>query len=529
MSQKKYVVAHESYLKNLKFDIPAGLVVFLVAIPLCLGIALASGAPLFAGLIAGIMGGLVVPWISQSQLGVAGPAAGLTAVVLAGIAAIGSFEGFLVAVFLAGLVQIGLGISRSGFIAYYIPSSVIKGMLAAIGIILFVKQLPHALGYDHELFGLTLSEENIIIAFKHAFAHLEWGALIITSLSLGILILWQTTFLKNITWLPGALVVVGFGILMNTVIFGYLTPELKLNFSHLVALPKIDLHSLANSFASFDFTYLKEQKILTSPDWSMIFNGNVLQYAFIIGIIASIETLLTIEAVDKLDPYKRKSPLNRELIAQGVGNSFSGLLGGLPLTSVIVRSTANISSGGKTKVAAIVHGIFLLVSVVFLAPVLNLVPLASLAAILLMVGYKLARPQIFKEIFSKGWNQFLPFVFTISAILATDLLIGVAFGIVMGLFFVIRTNFHSAFSITEAKNGKQILIRFNRDVSFLNKPLLMDTLERVEEGAYVIIDGARAKFIDFDVQEILEEFKQEALLKNIQIEFKNLRTTTLMA
>lgn len=527
MSHKKYVVAHENYLKSLKFDIPAGLVVFLVAIPLCLGIALASGAPLFAGLIAGIIGGLVVPWISQSQLGVSGPAAGLTAVVLAGIAAIGSYQGFLVAVVLAGLVQIILGVSRSGFIAYYIPSSVIKGMLAAIGIILFIKQLPHALGYDHELFSLTLSEENIIVAFQHAFAHLEWGALIITTLSLGILILWQNSFLKNITWLPGALVVVGFGILVNTVIFGYTVPDLKLNFSHLVALPKIDLNALTNSFISLDFTYLREQGILTTPDWSMFFNKDVLQYAIIIGVIASIETLLTIEAVDKLDPYKRKSPLNRELIAQGLGNSVSGLIGGLPLTSVIVRSTANISSGGKTKVAAIVHGVFLLIAVLFLAPILNLVPLASLAAILLMVGYKLARPQIFKEIFSKGWNQFLPFVFTISAILATDLLIGVAFGIVMGLFFVIRTNFHSAFSITENKNGKHVLIRFNQDVSFLNKPLLMDTLERIEEGAYVIIDGARATFVDFDVQEILEEFKQEAILKNIQIEFKNIKATTL--
>lgn len=502
---KKFVVHRENYLGNIIYDLPAGLVVFLVAIPLCLGIALASGAPFFSGIIAGILGGLIVPLISQSQLSVSGPAAGLTAIVLVGITDIGDFRGFLVAVFIGGVIQIALGLARAGFIAYYIPSSVIKGMLAAIGIILILKQLPHAIGYDHELFGLAFQEpndENTFTALLHAFNEIEWGALIISSISIFILVFWNKIPIKNIHIIPAALVVVVLGAVMNSMF----SSNFRLSEEHLVNLPLIN--TMDDFFSGFEF-----------PDWSYLNNSTVWVTGVTIGIVASIESLLTVEAVDKLDPYKRKSPLSRELIAQGAGNTVAGLIGGIPLTSVIVRSSANINSGGRTKMAAFFHGVFLLLSVIFISSYMNLVPLASLAAILLVVGYKLARPDIFKSIYAKGTDQFIPFVITIVAILLTDLLIGVSIGLFVGLIFVIRSNFHT--SLTMTRDGDHYLIRLNKDVSFLNKPLVMEALESIEEGGYVIIDGTRAQFIDSDISEVLEEFKQEAKTKSIHVEFKN--------
>ncbi|OJJ19891.1 hypothetical protein BKI52_15535 [marine bacterium AO1-C] len=518
MSKKhKHVLHKENYLGNLQYDLPAGLVVFLVAIPLCLGIAIGSqpktaglSFPVFAGIISGIVGGLVVPLISRAQLSVSGPAAGLITVVVAGVTSIGSFEGFLVAVFLGGIIQILLGVFRAGFVAYYIPSSVIKGMLAAIGIILILKEMPHAIGYDVKLFSLKFNEtkqhENTFTAILHATEHIEWGACIITMVSLALMIGWDYSPLKKFRWIPSALIVVLLGVAMNELFLKNVLPNLKLNASHRISLPVGDI--------SGGLTLFDPNKFL-----SFLTNGKVLLTALTIGLIASVQALLTVEAVDKLDPQKRKSPLNRELIAQGVGNMVSGLIGGLPITSVIVRSSASVNMGGKTKMVAVFHGIFLLVSVLFIARYLNLVPLASLAAILLMIGYKLAKPAVFKVIYRKGWEQFAPFLITIIAILLTDLLIGVMIGIVIGLFFVIRSNFHSSISVT--KDGEYTVVRFNKDASFLNKPLLLDALESIEENTRVVIDGTRAQYIDSDISELLEEFEQEAKIKNIKVELRN--------
>lgn len=511
----KFVTHKENYFSNLKNDIPAGLVVFLVAIPLCLGIALASDAPLFSGILAGMIGGLVVPWLSQSQMSVTGPAAGLTVIVAGGIVGAGSFEIFLTALFLAGVLQVILGVIRAGFIAYYIPSAVIKGMLSAIGIILILKQLQHAIGYDKELFSLAFQgkEENTFMALGHAVSQTEWGALLISFISLLILIIWEKIpSLKKLTWLPGALVVVIFGIVMNTFLLNWFAPDIQLASSHLVALPDVNF---GNFFSN-----------LTFPDWSGVLHQETWMIALEIGIVASVETLLTIEAVDKIDPFKRKSPLNRELIAQGVGNASAGLIGAIPVTAVIVRSSAGIDAGGRTKSVAIVHGIFLLISVLFIAPFLNYIPLASLAAILLMVGYKLAKPSLFKVMRKKGWEQFAPFLITIVAILLTDLLIGVGIGIIIGLIFVMRTNFHAAFSLTQ--DGNHYLLRFNKDASFLNKPILMEKLEAINEGASLMVDGTKARFIDSDISEVLEEFEEEAKLKNISVSFKNTETYSII-
>lgn len=500
-------------LSNTKFDLPAGLVVFLVAVPLCLGIALASGAPFFSGLIAGLVGGLIIPLISQSQLSVSGPAAGLTAVVLAGITDIGSFEGFLLAGVIAGVIQVLLSLLRAGFIAYFFPSAVIKGMLTAIGLILILKQVPHAVGYDIEIFGKdsfqVSEEENTLTLFLHSLEHIEWGAFIISAISLPLLIIWEKVkFLKDFRWLPGALVVVVLSVLLNQ-FFGMVMPGLQLEQSHLVTLPEI------NSISSFLDGF-------TLPDWSMITHKKVWIIGLTVGIIASIETLLTIEAIDKIDPYKRRSPLNKELLAQGIGNAISGLIGGLPVTSVIVRSTAGLNSGAKTKMTAFYHGLFLLISILFLTHYLNMVPLASLAAILLLVGYKLAKPSLFKEKWAQGKEQFTPFIVTVVAILMTDLLVGISIGIVVGLIIVIRTNFHSPILVTTDK--KNVIIHFNRDVSFLNKAILTKTLEKIPPESYVIIEGKKAKFIDHDVLETINEFLKEAEYKGITVEMRNLHS-----
>ena len=518
MSKKiKHVTHKENYIGNLQFDLPAGLVVFLVAIPLCLGIAIGSQPddpklhfPVFAGIISGIIGGLIVPILSRAQLSVSGPAAGLITIVTGGIASIGSFEGFLVAVFLGGIIQILLGVFRAGFVAYYIPSSVIKGMLAAIGIIFILKQIPHALGYDLKFFTLKFQEsaknENTFTALLHSLGHINWGALTVTLTSLGLMIGWNYTPLKNFRWVPSALIVVILGIVMNEFVFTNLVPAFKLNATHRVNLPESNMLN--------DLTLLSGSVFLAS-----LVNWKVWLTAVTIGLIASVQALLTVEAVDKIDPQKRKSPLNRELIAQGMGNMVAGVIGGLPITSVIVRSSASVSMGGRTKMVAVFHGIFLLLAILAITPYLNMIPMASLAAILLIVGYRLAKPAVFKAIYRKGWEQFAPFLITIIAILLTDLLIGVAIGIVIGLFFVIRSNFHSSISVT--KNGDHIIVRFNKDASFLNKPILLETLESIEENSYVIIDGTRAQYMDSDISELLEEFEQEAKIKNIEVEMRN--------
>lgn len=496
---------------NLKYDIPAGLVVFLVALPLCLGIALASGAPLFSGVIAGIVGGLVIGIASGSNLAVSGPAAGLTIIVLNAIEDLGDFQSFLLAVVIAGMIQIILGYMKAGVIGNYFPSSVIRGMLAAIGLILILKQIPHALGYDVDPEGDTEffqpDGENTFSEILIAFSNMSMGAIILAALSLAIIILWERPAIKKLGFfkvVPSPLVVVLLGVLLNQLFFA-VAPSLALSSDHMVTLPLME-----------SATQMLNE--LTFPDFSQLANPEVYIVAFTIAIIASLETLLSLDATDKLDPFKRTSPQSRELKAQGLGNMVSGLIGGLPITAVIVRSSANIASGGRSKMATIVHGFFLLVSVITIPAVLNLIPLSALAAILIMVGYKLAKPTLFKEMFNKGMNQFLPFVITIVAILLTDLLIGITIGMAAGLFFVIKSNFHEAIHVVQNENN--FLVKFNKDVTFLNKASLKKSLDKIPEGSFVLIDGTKSVFIDQDIAEVVDDFTETAALKGITVELK---------
>lgn len=503
--------------KFIKNDLPAGLVVFLVALPLCLGIALASGAPLFSGIIAGIVGGTIVALTSGSALSVSGPAAGLTVIVLNAITQLGSYEVFLLAVVLAGLIQIALGFLKAGIIGYYFPSSVIKGMLAAIGIILILKQLPHAVGYDKDSEGdfdfIQADGQNTFSEILNSFNHIHPGAVIIAAISLFILIMWERPFLKKYTFfkiVPGALLVVILGIIINEW-FKASNPSLYLSGEKLVQLP---VATSANEFIGQ----------FTLPDFSAFGNYHVYVVAITIAIIASLESLLSVEAADKLDPYKRNTPTNRELKAQGLGNMVSGLIGGLPLTAVIVRSSANINSGGKTKLSAVFHGIFLLLSVIGLASVLNKIPLACLAALLLTVGYKLAKVSLFKSMFKLGWDQFLPFVVTVIAIQFSDLLKGIGIGMAVSVFFILRSNYKRSYFFHKEthKEGDIITITLAEDVTFLNKGSIMQTLTHLPENTTVVIDGSKSHNIDLDVLEIIHDFKNTAELKNINLELKNI-------
>lgn len=495
---------------NLRYDLPSGLVVFLVALPLCLGIALASGAPLFAGLIAGIVGGLIVPLISNSALSVSGPAAGLTAIVLVGIKDLGGFNAFLVAIVIAGLLQLALGLLKAGGLGSLVPVSVIKGMLAAIGVILILKQFPHAIGYDVESFGADAfaapTGENTFSLFLHALSSLEMGALTISAISLGLLILWANTPLSKISFLPGALVVVVVGTGLN-ILFGSVAPSLQLEPSHLVALPPMD------GFSGF----LKQ---LHTPQFSAISNPAVWSVAVTIALVASIETLLCIEAVDKLDPYRRRTNMSRELIAQGIANTVAGMIGGLPVTSVIVRSSANINSGGRTKAAAFLHAVFLVLAVVFLGKYLNMIPLACLAAILLQVGYKLAKPSLFRLMYKRGNDQFVPFITTVLAILFTDLLRGVIIGLVVGLVYVLRNKAHGAFTLIH--EDEHFALQFNKDVSFMHKPALSAVFRDLPDGSKIVIDGTHSAFIDFDIKETVADFLTLAPIRRIEAQVRGI-------
>lgn len=499
--------------KNIKADFSASIVVFLVALPLCLGIALASGAPLFSGLIAGIIGGTIVGALSGSEKSVSGPAAGLAVIVLNAIDSLGAFEVFIVSVMIAGILQIVLSILKAGFVAELFPNSVIKGMLAAIGIVITLKQIPHALGRDtdyegeYEFFQIA-DGENTFSEIIRAIETASPGALIISVVSLGILILWQRVISKSKTIfasIPGALVVVIVGIALNEAYHHFIPSfELLAKDDHLVKLPNI---------ASMDGL----KSAITFPDFSSLSNVNVYIVAVTLAIVGSLETLLNIEATDKLDPEKRTSDTNKELMAQGVGNLASGLIGGLPITSVIVRSSANVYSGAKSRLSTILHGLLLILTIGLLPQWLNKIPLASLAAILFIVGYKLANVKLFKDMYSKGRDQFLPFLITILAIVFTDLLIGICIGLVIGFIFMVRRNYHSA--ITVVKEGNMILFRFNKDVSFMNKSKLKTELGLIPENSYLILDAHRAQFIDNDIMEILEDFASTAESKNIRIEY----------
>ncbi len=493
---------------NLKYDLKASLVVFLVALPLCLGIAIASGAPPMAGLIAGIVGGIVVGSISGSHVGVSGPAAGLTVIVLDSIANLGTFPLFLGALVAAGVIQLLLGLAKAGVLGYYFPHAVIKGMLTAIGLILILKQIPHALGYDKDHIGdmafLQMDDHNTFTEIYYAFVYNSPGAIPIVLIALGILIFFERPKIKRHKLLgvvPGALWAVVSGILIN-VSYGFWMPEWQLAGDHLVSIPTLASISELPS-------------LLTFPDFGLIMNGDFWLIAVTIAIIASIESLLSVEAGDKLDPYKRISPGSRELVAQGTGNLVSGLIGGLPVTVVIVRTTANITAGARTKMSAVFHGFLLLILVLTIPGILNKIPLSCLAAVLFQVGYKLANLSIFVKEYQKGLDQFLPFFLTVIAILFTDLLVGIGIGMVVGIFFVIKTNYHRALVVTQL-NGNY-LVKLQKDVSFLNKAPLMKELSAIPSGSNVIFNAAKARFIDHDIQDVLNDFIATAPSKNIEI------------
>lgn len=493
--------------RDLKYDLPASVVVFLVALPLCLGIAMASGAPLFAGLLTGIIGGIVVASFSGSQLSVSGPAAGLTVIVFGAIEQLGAYETFLLAVVIAGLIQVVLGVIKAGMIGNYFPSAVIIGMLAAIGIIIILKQLPHAVGYDSSFFGeesfSQLNQENTFSALQAALGAINYGATIICIISLAILILWPN--FKKLKVVPAPLVVVILAVVLGSAFEG---TALAVEKEHFVAIPVVQ------SFGEF-------LGLFTFPDVTQLFNKDVWVIAFTIAIIASLETLLSIEAVDKMDPFKRNSPTNRELLAQGIGNATSGLLGGIPMTSVIVRSSANVNAGGRTRQSAILHGIWLLLAVLTIPNIINLIPLSCLAAILLHTGYKLAKGSVFKQMWHKGLDQFIPFIVTIVAVVLTDLLIGVGIGLLVAMFYILRNNLSNAFEydIEENEDGAKITFTLAEEVTFLNKAAIQKALyelpRRINE---IVVDGSHSRFIDKDVIEVIKDFEQNAVSKGKSIE-----------
>jgi len=498
-------------LRNAASDIPSSIVVFLVALPLCLGVAVASDAAPIAGLIAGIVGGIVVGSLSGSQLSVSGPAAGLTAIVAGAIGKLPAYEVFLVSIVLAGLFQLVLGFLKAGVIGDFIPNSVIKGMLAAIGLILILKQFPHFVGYDVDPEGeesfLQKNDGNTFTGIFSALNHISGGAVIIALCSTAILLVYEIKAIKKqkiFKLIPGPLIVVIVGIIINRYFTSSAT-GFALKSDQMVQL---DVFERPLEFFGS----------LASPDWSGLANSQVWISAITIAIVASLESLLSLEAVDKLDPEKRLSPTNRELKAQGVGNMVSGLLGGLPVTAVIVRSSANVDAGAKSKLSAITHGVFLLGSVLLIPNLLNMIPKAALAAILIFTGYKLAKISLFKSYWKKGWDQFLPFVITIVAILLTDLLVGICVGILAGLVFVLRSNFKSAVFIM--KDEYRYLVRFRKEVSFLNKSVVKTMLEKIPDRTSVLIDATKSEFIDRDIVDLVNDFIIHAELRGIRVYIK---------
>jgi MFS superfamily sulfate permease-like transporter len=501
-------------MNKIKDNLFPALLVFLVALPLCLGIALASGVTPFAGLIAGIVGGIVVGAISGSHLSVSGPAAGLTVLVANAIIQLNDYTLFLTAVVLAGLLQIVFGLIKAGKLGEYVPNNVIRGMMAAIGLILILKQIPHLVGFDHDFEGdedFTQSDgENTFTEVALAFLRITPNAALIGLGSLLFLMVWDNLVVqrwKALKFLPGSLLVVIMGILLTFILTDTnwaMLPE------HLVNVPVVDHLS--------DWT----AKMIT-PNFNGVTQMNVWIIALTIALVASLESLLGVEAVDKLDPLKRSTPNNRELIAQGVGNSVSGLLGGIPVTSVVVRSTANISAGATHKMSAILHGVFILLSILLIPHLLNLVPLASLAAVLITVGYKLVKPSIFVEIWKQGRVQFIPFIITAFAILFFGLLKGIGIGMLIGLFYVIKRNFHDGVNLYQLESN--YLLRFQTEVTFLNKPLLKDLLSQIPENSQVLIDLSKNERLDEDIKEMIREYRIQAEFKNIHVEFKyNSRT-----
>ena len=494
------------YLKN---DIPASIVVFFVAIPLCLGIALASGAPLFSGLIAGIIGGIVVGAISGSKIGVSGPAAGLAAIVLSAIATLGSFENFLLAVVLGGVIQLIFGLLKAGVIGYYFPSSVIKGMLTGIGIIIILKQIPHFFGYDTDPEGdfafLQVDGDNTFSGIAHAIDNISIGSTVIGIIALLILILWSTVLSKKgkiFKLIQGPLVAVVVGIIFYVVTASNST--FGISTEHLVSVPVPD--SFDRFLGQFSF-----------PNFGAITNPAIWVTAFTIALVASLETLLCVEATDKLDPNKNVTPTNRELFAQGAGNIMSGMIGGLPITQVIVRSSANIQSGGRTKMSAIIHGFLLLISVVLIPTLLNKIPLSVLAAILFIVGFKLAKPTLFKKMYDLGWKQFVPFIVTILGIVFIDLLYGIGLGLAVGFAVIIIKSYENSHFLNKEEEGGKMKMTLAEEVTFINKGAILKELDNLPRDSYLELDVRKTRYLDNDIIEILEDFAVKAKERNISI------------
>jgi len=497
---------------HLKNDIPASIVVFFVAIPLCLGIALASGAPLFSGLIAGIIGGIVVGALSGSKIGVSGPAAGLAAIVLTAIGTLGSFENFLLAVVLGGVIQVIFGLLKAGVIGYYFPSSVIKGMLTGIGIIIILKQIPHFFGYDSDPEGdfsfLQVDGNNTFGGIIEALNNISLGSTVIGVIAMAILILWNTVLSKKgkiFKLIQGPLVAVVTGIIFYVITQSHST--LGISAEHLVSVP------VPENFDSFlgQFSF---------PNFGAISNPAIWVTAFTIALVASLETLLCVEATDKLDPHKNVTPTNRELFAQGAGNIMSGMIGGLPITQVIVRSSANIQSGGRTKMSAIIHGFLLLISVIMIPTLLNMIPLSVLAAVLFIVGYKLAKPALFKKMYNLGWMQFIPFIVTILGIVFIDLLYGIGLGLAVGVVVILIKSYQNSHFLhkVEGESGSgRMKMTLAEEVTFFNKGAILNELDSLPENSYLELDVRKTRFMDNDIIEILEDFAFKAKERNIDI------------
>ncbi|SEK95074.1 Sulfate permease, MFS superfamily [Maribacter orientalis] len=498
--------------KHLKSDFPASIVVFFVALPLCLGIALASGAPLFSGVIAGIVGGIVVGALSGSKIGVSGPAAGLAAIVLVAIGSLGGYENFLVAVVLAGIIQIIFGIVKAGIIGYYFPSSVIKGMLTGIGIIIILKQIPHFFGYDSDPEGdwafFQVDGQNTFTEILDTLNNISPGATLIAAIGLGILILWSNVLSKKgkiFQLIQGPVVAVVVGI-----IYYIMTKDhevLSISKDHMVSVPIPE--GISSFLAQFSF-----------PNFSAITNPQVWVTAFTMALVASLETLLCVEATDKLDPEKNVTPTNRELLAQGTGNIISGLIGGLPITQVIVRSSANIQSGGKTKLSAIIHGFLLLISVILIPTLLNMIPLSVLAAILFVVGFKLAKPSLFKKMYQLGWKQFLPFIVTVLGLVFTDMLMGILLGLAVGILVIIIKSYQNShfLHIEDKSDGMhRIKMTLAEEVTFFNKGAILKELDSLPRDTYLELNLLNTRYLDYDIIEILEDFSFKAKERNIDI------------
>ena len=496
----------------LKHDFRASITVFFVALPLCLGISLASGAPVYSGLIAGIIGGTVVSIISKSQLSVSGPAAGLTAIAAAAIVQLGSLELFFLAVSLAGLLQVLLGFLRLGGFTHFIPSSVIKGMLAAIGIILISKQVPLFFGYDQPDF--WTKELFNVFTFSHAYSHIDniyrhtsAGITLVSLISLAVLISWRKIFPQKLEFIPASFIAVMSGVLM-IFLFQNALHIFEFKPTQFISLPE-------NVFGGIKSPALN----------ALSLNYDLLKTAFVIAMVASLETLLSVEAIDKLDPYNRSTPMNRELVAQGVGNIFSGMLSGLPITAVIVRSSANAEAGARTRTSSFAHGVWLVLALLLCIPAINMIPYCVLAVILIRTGYNLAKPKMILKIYRQGREQFLPFVVTVVAILLTDLLIGVLLGIVYSIYFMVKHTYRAGYTLLVSEEGhiSHYNIQLALNVSFLNKKRIIEMLERIPPYSSVVIDGSKSVYIDHDILEIFQDYKSKARLRHIELIMKSVR------